>query len=568
MVQYNFKKIRVVPNGKEFVNITLYCTHCQTPTVIYKGYAINRIRQFYMRKNLSSIVDDFPRMDDIHPFYGDLLHMNSARRLISKIAKDYLKFLKYRDLLYTCKYLKVDALGQMLPSIDLNTKTILICGYPNVGKSFFINKITRANVDVHPYAFTIKSLFVIVHTNYKCLRYQVIDTPRVLDRPFEDRNIIEMCSITSLAHLRVSVLFFLDISGSCGYNISQQETLFHIIKSLFVNKPLTMVCNKTDLYEMKDEDAKTKVGEGGEPSDNANVILTMITFTEDGVISVKNAVCEKILNQRVELKMNSKKITDYLNRFHVGIPNPRYQKERPHYIPQSFLEFKAKEANENGGGGVYTSNLKKHYILEHDEWKEDIMPEILDGHNVHDFVDIDTSQRLEELEQEEGLRLEDEEIGEDFEMDDGKELTPEEQEILPKIKNNPSVPALGLNPSCPSNRLPAGFYLGAKRGTVTKILKLGVAVVFIVDNHANKKLCSRCLSRPRSRSNSKPPGEVVPGEGFKNRAQKVKALKLARNSSKKRNKQSRVGEADRVVANLKPKHLFSGNRSNGKANRR
>ncbi len=60
-----------------------------------------------------------------------------------------------------------------LPSIDPNTRTILICGYPNVGKSSFINKITRADVDVQPYAFTTKSLFV-GHTDYKYLRWQVL----------------------------------------------------------------------------------------------------------------------------------------------------------------------------------------------------------------------------------------------------------------------------------------------------------------------------------------------------------------------------------------------------------
>ncbi|KAL5661295.1 hypothetical protein ACJX0J_028420, partial [Zea mays] len=34
--------------------------------------------------------------------------------------------------------------------------------------------------------------------------------------------------------------------------------------------------------------------------------------------------------------------------------------------------------NENGGAG-------KHYILANDEWKEDILPEILDGHNFSCF---------------------------------------------------------------------------------------------------------------------------------------------------------------------------------------
>jgi nucleolar GTP-binding protein len=56
-----------------------------------------------------------------------------------------------------------------LPSIDPNTRTILICGYPNVGKSSFMNTITRAQVDTQDYAFTTKSLFV-GHMDYKYLR--------------------------------------------------------------------------------------------------------------------------------------------------------------------------------------------------------------------------------------------------------------------------------------------------------------------------------------------------------------------------------------------------------------
>lgn len=52
-------------------------------------------------------------------------------------------------------------------------------------------EVTRADVDVQPYAFTTKSLFV-GHTDYKYLRWQIIDTPGLLDRPLEERNTIEM----------------------------------------------------------------------------------------------------------------------------------------------------------------------------------------------------------------------------------------------------------------------------------------------------------------------------------------------------------------------------------------
>ncbi|KAM1952682.1 hypothetical protein ACFX15_007131 [Malus domestica] len=676
MVRYNFKKMTVVPNGKDFIDIILSRTQRQTPTVVHKGYAISRLRQFYMRKvkytqqnfheKLSTIIDEFPRLDDIHPFYGDLLHVlynkdhfklalgqiNAARTLIGKISKDYVKLLKYGNSLYRSKCLKVAALGRMctvikrigpslayleqirqhmarLPSIDPNTRTVLICGYPNVGKSSFINKITRADVDVQPYAFTTKSLFV-GHTDYKYLRYQVIDTPGILDRPFEDRNIIEMCSITALAHLRAAVLFFLDISGSCGYNIAQQASLFHSIKSLFMNKPLIIVCNKTDLQplegiseedkklvaEMKNEAMKTVIGQGGEATNDEGVLLTMSTLTEEGVISVKNAACERLLNQRVELKMKSKKINECLNRFHVALPKPRDSKERPPCIPQAILEAKSKQAaekekrtterdleNENGGAGVYSASLKKHYILANDEWKEDVMPEILDGYNVCDFVDPDIFHRLKELEREEGLRHE-EQGDDDFEMDALK-LTPEEQKMLAGIRkkrskfiqqhrikkstaeSRPVVPRkfdkdrefttkrmgrqltkLGIDPTMAINRAQSrSVSRGRKRERSVDggDTDGGDAMDMDVDAPNKKQLM---LSRSRSRSRSRPPTEVVPGEGFKDSSQKAKAIKKARKSNTMRNKNARRGEADRVIPTLKPKHLFSGKRSIGKTQRR
>ena len=108
---------------------------------------------------------------------------NTAKYLIDVVARDYQRLMKYNDSLYRCKMLKRAALGRMctimkkqkqtleyleevrqhrsrLPSIDPNTRTLIISGFPNVGKSSFINKVIRADVDVQPYAFTTKSLFV------------------------------------------------------------------------------------------------------------------------------------------------------------------------------------------------------------------------------------------------------------------------------------------------------------------------------------------------------------------------------------------------------------------------
>eukprot|EP00126_Sphaerothecum_destruens_P000150 Sdes_comp10183_c1_seq1m1799 len=279
MSQYNFKKIQVVPTSSDFIDIILSKTQRKTPTVVHKSFKITRIRNFYMRKvkytqqnyhdKLTQILTDFPKLDDIHPFYADLLNvlydrdhyklalaqMNTCRQLIDNVSKDYVRLMKYGDSLYRCKQLKRAALGRMctimkrqgpslqyleqvrqhlsrLPSIDPNTRTLILCGYPNVGKSSFMNKVTRAEVEVQPYAFTTKSLFV-GHMDYRYVRWQVIDTPGILDHPLEERNTIEMQAITALAHLRAAVLYFFDLSEQCGYNLQQQVQLYTNIKALF-----------------------------------------------------------------------------------------------------------------------------------------------------------------------------------------------------------------------------------------------------------------------------------------------------------------------------------------------
>merc|ERR1719486_1550384 len=243
-------------------------------------------------EKLTQILGEFPKLEDVHPFYADLMNVlydkdhyklalgqiNTARHLVENVAKDYVRLLKYGDSLYRCKPLKRAALGRMatimkrqaqslayleqvrqhlsrLPSIDPNTRTIIICGFPNVGKSSFINKITRADVEVQPYAFTTKSLFV-GHTDYKYLRWQILDTPGILDHPLEDRNTIEMQAITALAHLRAAVLYFLDPSEQCGYTLEQQKHLFDSIKPLFANKPLLVVANKTDVLKRSELSAE------------------------------------------------------------------------------------------------------------------------------------------------------------------------------------------------------------------------------------------------------------------------------------------------------------------------
>ena len=471
MSHYNFKKITVVPSSKDFVDIVLSRTQRKTPTVIRKHYKISRIRQFYTRKikftqqtfhdKLTAILTEFPKLDDVHPFYADLMNVlydkdhyklalgqiNTAKHLIDNVAKDYVRLMKFGDSLYRCKQLKRAALGRMctimkrqnqslqyleqvrqhlarLPSIDPNTRTILICGFPNVGKSSFMNKVTRADVEVQPYAFTTKSLFV-GHMDYRYLRWQVVDTPGILDHSLEERNTIEMQAITALAHLRSAVLYVMDISEQCGHSIEEQVELFNNIKPLFTNKPLIIALNKIDIVcpdELR-EDAKALLTAFEQ---DGVTVFPMSTVTEEGIVDIKTRACDLLLAQRVETKLKSRKMPEVLNRLHLAVPAPRDDVDRPPFIPPGakVKSSTAVAAMELGTGDEaaagpprrklerdielemaedYFLDLKKNYVIDESERYDDI-PEILDGKNVADYIDPDIMQRLEELEREEEMR--------------------------------------------------------------------------------------------------------------------------------------------------------------------
>lgn len=347
-----------------------------------------------------------------------------------------MRLLKYGDSLYRCKQLKKASLGRMatimkrqganltyleqvrqhlsrLPSIDPYTRTIIICGFPNVGKSSFINKITRAEVEVQPYAFTTKSLYV-GHTDYKYLRWQVIDTPGILDHPLEERNVIEMQAITALAHLRACVLYVMDISEQCGHSLDDQVKLFESIKPLFANKPLIVVVNKVDICEIEDLDEARRAVIGRLENDPNIPLVTMSTLTEMGVSEVKTEACERLLSYRVDQKMRTKKVDGILNRLHVAMPQERDNIARPPCIPDGALVKKLKNANkrklekelEEEMGDEYILDLKKNYTEIDEEERWDDIPEFWEGHNIADYIDADIFAKLEELEREEGLREE------------------------------------------------------------------------------------------------------------------------------------------------------------------
>lgn len=630
MAQYNFKKIVVVPTAKDFIDIILSKTQRKTPTVVHKQYKISRIRGFYMRKvkfaqqsfhdKLSTILTDFPKLEDIHPFYADLMNVlydkdhyklalgqiNIALHLIDNVSKDYVRLLKYGDSLYRCKQLKRAALGRMatimkrqaqslqyleqvrqhlsrLPSIDPNTRTLLICGFPNVGKSSFINKITRADVEVQPYAFTTKSLFV-GHTDHKFVRWQVVDTPGILDHALENRNTIEMQAIAALAHLKAAILYVMDLSEQCGHTIEQQVSLFESIKPLFANKPLIVVLNKIDIVRL--EELKPEQKEIIQSFVNDDItVLEMSTLSEEGVMNVKTEACERLLAHRIEVKIKSKKVDGILNRLHVAMPKARDGVTRPPCIPTKALEKRVQKAPKEKKrterdlevelGDDYSLDLKKNYDLPAD-FKYDVIPEFWENKNIADYIDPDIMSKLEELEREEELRIETGVYDESEEEKD--EETQEIHALANKIREKKKIIAIESKIGRSGGK-PVLPRASRKRDRSASRLReefenLGVDMSGTEKAHfARSQSKSRApvkKARTDSEGRVRSSSRVTPRDqsGIRGPEMKTKAKKMMKTDQRKRNQFGKAGEADRYIGTKMPQHLFSGKRGIGKTDRR
>jgi len=673
--QYNFKQITVVPSGKDFIDIVLSMTQRKTPTVIHKHYQISRVRAFYTRKvkytqqnfhdKLTAILDEFPKFDDVHPFYADLMNvlydkdhfklalgqMNTCRHLIANVAKDYIRLLKYADSAYRAKQLKRAALGRMctimrrqgsslayleqvrqhlsrLPSIDPNTRTLLMTGFPNVGKSSFVNKVTRADVEVQPYAFTTKSLFV-GHADYNYLRWQVIDTPGILDHALEDRNTIEMQAITAMAHLRAAILYVMDLSEQCGHTVAEQIALFESIRPLFANKPLLVVVNKTDIIAFKDAPAEATAAFARWKAEGIDV-TSMSTLTEAGVMEVRAQACDKLLEHRVEVKLQGKKIQDTMHRLHVAKPQARDSKVRAPYIPAAAANRKkVVQPTKTKGRGIilpgelpvddgkparrtlrdlegelreeYSTDLRADWDLKDPSQKYDPIPEIFEGKNVADFIDPDIMEKLEALEAEEEAR---EEAGE-------YEKVPEEPTrvvVRAKAKqirakkatlrvvahqskgstNHARVPPQKMKADArmETKRQLAEVQAEAAGGAMASHLaSLGVDHEGDAEmGGAKQEVRGRAADRKRKRGGSvrdisRGPSESIDPHnrsltpsratsGLGSEANMKRARKMKHDGQKKLNQKGKIGESDRMFKSKMPKHLFSGKRGKGTNDRR
>jgi nucleolar GTP-binding protein len=268
------------------------------------------------------IIRGFPEFDDLPPFYremADILYgldrikqslgavgwaakhtkmLGNQLVLQSKKAEDTLVVRKRAVARLASMVHQIDKdlhilndvrnILRQLPHVD-DTFTVVIAGYPNVGKSSFIRKVSSADPEVASYPFTTKGI-IVGHRIMGREKIQFVDTPGILDRPADERNPIEKQALSAMMNVASVVLFILDPSEHCGYPMELQLNLLEEVKGM-VKSPVIVVANKSDLVAPEEyQTMSTADGTGVEEALAA--ILTHKPAPEEGkkIVDIRSPV--------------------------------------------------------------------------------------------------------------------------------------------------------------------------------------------------------------------------------------------------------------------------------------
>jgi len=249
-----------------------------------KNVELIRVQVFAesLRVQLNKIQVTFPDLVTLDPFYKELLKIHldyvliedalgGIRYVLEKInyfrtqtnqsikrARVAETVNRYRQTFYgRCTSLlkkirhelayleKTRKLLRTFPVVKTDIPTIVIAGFPNVGKTTLLAALTGSKPKIAAYPFTTQRLMI----GYS-KEYQFIDTPGLLDRLLSDRNAIELEGVLALKLLAEFIIFMIDATETCGYTLEEQLQLYKQVKKNF-KVPILVVLNKSDIEVRK-----------------------------------------------------------------------------------------------------------------------------------------------------------------------------------------------------------------------------------------------------------------------------------------------------------------------------
>ncbi len=289
---FDFQKIKPVEKKDVIIKNAFSAMRFKKKLLLKKKYKSDVVKERHISresiksfsksllKNLKNVFSSFPFVENIDKVNFELLsleynidevkkHLGNffwAYKKIFVLQKDSLKKLsRAKDLNFIFKVKdsfiarSISILNQIdksfvfleefrvflrkLPVLKEDYFIVSIAGFPNVGKSTLLKKLTSANPEINSYPFTTKKLNLGLK-KFDGFKVQFIDTPGTLNR--EKSNIIEKKAEIIIKYSHVVIYVF---DPSLNYSFEQQLELFK--KILFEKKNVIVYFSKKDLFDYK-----------------------------------------------------------------------------------------------------------------------------------------------------------------------------------------------------------------------------------------------------------------------------------------------------------------------------
>lgn len=286
----NFQDIKRIPSSQDVLDIAFKKSsnlpkkkrRSKDKDVLEKHYEINKLETAAgsIMKTLNKVAEQIPSFDNLSYFYQEIIKNNldideikksastlkwaaskvsilmneNKRKLIKSESKE--EFHKTKSSFYGRVSSVLSRLNKhltlleearlvlrQLPDIKEDLFTVCIFGFPNVGKSTLLSKLTTSKPEIQNYPFTTKILN-IGYMPVGLVKLQLIDTPGTLNR-FSKMNFIEKQANLAIKFLADLVIFVYDYSGT--YDINEQIKLEKNIQEY--SKKTIYYLSKTDILK-------------------------------------------------------------------------------------------------------------------------------------------------------------------------------------------------------------------------------------------------------------------------------------------------------------------------------
>ncbi|MEM4398010.1 MAG: GTP-binding protein [Candidatus Woesearchaeota archaeon] len=217
----------------------------------YKELVKCTLDYVYLKKSLASLSWANEKFDYFFNFYKNKIKQdkeylsikNHSREFYGRISSVVKQIKKH--LIYLEEARKV---FKEFPVIKTSVYSVCLFGFPNVGKTTLLSRLTSSKPEINSYPFTTKSLNLgYIKEGGKTV--QVIDTPGTLNRP-EKMNNIELQAYLALKYVADLVVFVFDPTDE----FEKQDKLLYALRKF--HKPFVIYISKTDL---RDEEIQESV---------------------------------------------------------------------------------------------------------------------------------------------------------------------------------------------------------------------------------------------------------------------------------------------------------------------